>query len=93
MSGLSQSMSISGKTIVLGAPGTTVGSNSGQGAVLVYVEPTTGWKTTSKFAAELTASDGQANDGLGVSAAVNGSTIIGGATKSGPPGEAYVFGK
>ena len=93
VSGLSQSISISGKTIALGAPGTTVGSNSGQGAVLVYVEPATGWKTTSKFAAELTASDGQANDGLGVSAAVNGSTIIGGATKSGPPGEAYVFGK
>jgi hypothetical protein len=93
VSGLSQSISISGKTIVLGAPGTTVGLNSGQGAVLVYVEPATGWKTTSKFAAELTASDGQANDGLGVSAAVNGSTIIGGATKSGPPGEAYVFGR
>jgi hypothetical protein len=93
VSGLSQSISISGKTIVLGAPGTTVGSNSGQGALLLYVEPTTGWKTTSKFGAELTASDGEANDGLGVSAAVNGSTIIGGATKSGPPGEAYIFGK
>ncbi|HXM20817.1 MAG TPA: hypothetical protein VN948_06095 [Terriglobales bacterium] len=93
VSGLSQGMSISGKTIVLGAPTTTVGSNSGQGAVLVYHEPTTGWKTTSRFAAELTASDGAANDNLGVSAAVNGSTITGGATKSGPPGEAYVFGR
>ena len=93
VSELSQGISISGKTIVLGAPGTTVGSNSGQGAVLVYVEPTTGWKTTSKFAAKLTASDGAANDNLGVSAAVSGNTIIGGATKSGPPGEAYVFGK
>jgi len=93
VSGLSQGMAISGKTIVLGAAGTTVGSNSGQGAVLVYLEPTTGWKTTSKFAAELTASDGAANDNLGVSAAVNGSTIVGGATKSGQPGEAYVFGK
>jgi hypothetical protein len=93
VSGLSQGISISGKAIVLGAPGTTVGSNSGQGAVLIYIEPTTGWKTTSKFAAKLTASDGAANDNLGVSAAVSGSTIIGGATKSGPPGEAYVFGK
>lgn len=93
VSGLSQGISISGKTIVLGAPGTTVGSNSGQGAVLVYLRPKTGWKTTSKFAAELTASDGAATDNLGVSAAVNGSTIVGGATKSGPPGEAYVFGK
>src|SRR3984957_2840318 len=93
VSGLSQSISISGKTIVVGAPGTTVGSNSGQGAVLVYVEPATGWKTTSKFGAELTSSDGEANDNLGVSAAASGSTIIGGATKSRPPGEAYVFGK
>lgn len=93
VSGLSQGMSISGRTLVLGAPGTTVGSNSGQGAVLVYLKPTTGWKTTSKFAAKLTASDGAANDNLGVSAAVSGSTITGGATKSGPPGEAYVFGK
>jgi hypothetical protein len=93
VSGLSQGISISGKAIVLGAPGTTVGSNSGQGAVLVYIEPTTGWKTTSRFAAKLTGSDGAANDNLGVSAAVSGSTIIGGATKSGPPGEAYVFGK
>jgi hypothetical protein len=93
VNGLSQAISISGKTIVLGAPATTVGSNSGQGALLVYVEPATGWKTTSKFSAELTASDGAANDNLGVSAAVNGRTIVGGATKSGPPGEAYVFGK
>src|ERR1700722_10863750 len=93
VSGLSQIISISGKTIVLGAPETTVGSNSGQGAVLVYVEPPAGWKTTSKFGAELTSSDGQANDNLGVSAAASESTIIGGATKSGPPGEAYVFGK
>ncbi len=93
VNGLSQGISISGKTIVLGAPVTTVGSNSGQGAVLVYREPATGWKTTSRFAVELTASDGAANDNLGVSAAVSGSTVIGGATKSGPPGEAYVFGK
>jgi FG-GAP repeat len=92
VSGLSQGMSISGKTIVLGAPGATVGPNSGQGAVLVYVKPGTGWATTNRFAAELTASDGAANDNLGVSAAVSGNHVIGGATKSGPPGEAYVFG-
>jgi hypothetical protein len=93
VSWLSQSISMSGKTIVMGAPGTTVGSNSGQGALLVYHEPTTGWKTTERFSAELTASDGGANDNLGVSAALNGITIVGGATKSGPPGEAYIFGQ
>jgi hypothetical protein len=59
--------------------------------VLVYVKPDTGWQTTNKFAAELTASDGAANDNLGVSAAVRAGHIVGGATKSGPPGEAYVF--
>jgi len=91
VSGLSQGISISGKTIALGAPGTTVGSNQGQGAVLVYVKPETGWQSSNKFAAELTASDGAANDNLGVSAAVSSGHIVGGATKSGPPGEAYVF--
>ncbi len=35
--------------IALGAPGTTVGSNSGQGAVLVYFEPRTDWRTTSRL--------------------------------------------
>ena len=93
VSGLSQGISISGKTIALGAPGTTVGSNQGQGAVLVYVKPDSGWQTTNKFAAELTASDGAANDNLGVSAAVRAGHIVGGAAKSGPPGEAYVFAK
>jgi hypothetical protein len=93
VSGLSQAISMSGKMIVLGAPGTTVGSNQGQGAVLVYVKPETGWQTTNKFAAELTASDGAANDNLGVSAAVRAGHIVGGATKSGPPGSAYVFAK
>jgi hypothetical protein len=93
VSGLSQAISMSGKMIVLGAPGTTVGSNQGQGAVLVYVKPETGWQTTNKFAAELTASDGAANDNLGVSAAVRAGHIVGGATKSGPPGAAYVFAK
>ena len=93
VSGLSQAISMSGKMIVLGAPGTTVGSNQGQGAVLVYVKPGTGWQTTNKFAAELTASDGAANDNLGVSAAVRAGHVVGGATKSGPPGEAYVFAK
>jgi hypothetical protein len=93
VSGLSQGISMSGNTIVLGAPGTTVGSNQGQGAVLVYVKPVTGWQTTNKFAAELTASDGAANDNLGVSAAVRAGHVVGGATKSGPPGEAYVFAK
>ena len=92
VSGLSQGISISGKTIALGAPGTTVGSNQGQGAVLVYVKPDSGWQTTNKFAAELTASDGAANDNLGVSAAVRAGHVVGGATKSGPPGEAYLFG-
>jgi len=91
VSGLSQGISASGNTIVLGAPGTTVGSNQGQGALLVYVKPETGWQSTNKFAAELTASDGAANDNLGVSAAVRTGHVVGGATKSGPPGEAYVF--
>jgi FG-GAP repeat len=89
--GFGQSASISGNAVVIGAPGTTVGSNSGQGAAFSFLKPSTGWKNTSR-ALELTASDGAANDNLGVSVSIGGSTIVAGAPKSSSPGSAYVFG-
>jgi hypothetical protein len=90
--GFGQSAGISGKRVVIGAPGATVGANSAQGAAYVFFEPAGGWRNSSR-ATELTASDGAANDNLGVSASVSGSTVVAGATKSGPPGSAYVFGR
>jgi hypothetical protein len=90
--GFAQSVSISGNAVAIGSPGTTVGTNSNQGAVFLFVKPASGWVSTSKPNAELIASDGGANDDLGVSVGITGSTIVGGATKSDKPGEAYVFG-
>lgn len=70
------SVAISGKTIVVGAPETTVGGTyAAQGAAYVFVKGPSGWSQTS----ELTASDGKANDVLGSSVAISGTTIVAGA--------------
>ena len=90
--GFGQSAAISGNLVVIGAPGTTVGGNSGQGAAYLFVKPASGWKNTIK-ASELTASDGAASDNLGVSASISGSTVVAGAPKSSTPGSAYLFGQ
>jgi hypothetical protein len=93
------SMSGDGSIIAAGAGNLTVGSNAAQGAAFVFVEPATGWSTTSSFAAVLTASDGVAQDGLasGLAISSDGKTIVAGAsaaTFSGGSeghGAAYVF--
>jgi hypothetical protein len=81
-----------GRAIVVGAPGQNVGSNLEQGAAYVYVSPRSGWKSTRKALAEVTATDGAAFDLMGVSAGISGKTVVAGAPKSNTPGAAYVFG-
>jgi len=73
---LGSSVAVSGDTIVAGA--ILNDSQSGQGAVYVFAKPAGGW-TDATQSAELTASDGAANDKLGLSVAVNGPTITAGA--------------
>jgi hypothetical protein len=90
------SVAISGGIVVVGADGATVGGNQSQGAVYVFVKPKTGWKTTSKFTAKLTAWDGQPNDQFGVSVSVSGTTIAVGASnltigRNQGQGAAYVY--
>jgi len=64
----------------------------------VYTQPAGGWATTSAFAAELTASDGDTVDNLGDSVAVSGTTIVAGVPRHDAEsttadfGAAYVFG-
>ena len=53
------SVSISGNTVVVGAPDAKVGSNSQQGAAYVFTEPGSGWANMTQTA-KLTASDGAA---------------------------------
>ena len=78
--GTSISLSADAKTLVIGAPEATIGSNQGQGAVYVYLQPASGgWVTTSQFAAKLTAANGNAGDWLGFTVAFRGSAVVAGA--------------
>jgi hypothetical protein len=93
--GLGISVSASAGVIVAGSPFATIGSNQGQGAVYVYVEPAGGW-TNATQTAKLTSSDGQQYDDLGYSVSLSGQVLAAGAP--GPdfgsttgPGAAYVF--
>jgi hypothetical protein len=60
----SNSVTTSGSVVLVGAPSATVGANATQGAVYVFVKPSSGWKSMTQTA-KLTASDGKAGDSLG----------------------------
>jgi hypothetical protein len=89
---LGASVAVTANTIVAGTPFHTVNGNYQQGAVYVFTEPNGGWSTGVQTA-ELTASDGSANDYLGWSVAVSGDTVVAGATQySGTnPGQGAVY--
>ncbi len=92
---LGTSVAIDGNTIVAGSPDAMIGLHGQQGAVYVFVKPSTGWATTSGFTAKLTASDGATNDLFGTSAAIDGDTVVVGAVNATArtQGAAYVFVK
>jgi hypothetical protein len=92
------SVSISGDTVAIGADGATIGSNPYQGAVYFFVEPPSGWITTSSFAAKVTTSDGAAGDQFGYSLSLNTDTLVVGARSATIgsnmiEGAAYAFSK
>jgi hypothetical protein len=96
--GFSGSVAISSDTVVIGANGATIGSNTLQGAAYVFVKPGTGWATTSTFEAKLTALDGAAGDLFGDSVAIRGDTVVASAPaatigSNAHQGAAYVFVK
>jgi FG-GAP repeat len=88
-------VAISGTTIVVGAPGDDDnGGNSG--SAYVFSEPPGGWSGTLTEDAKLVASDGEGEDNLADSVAVDGATIVAGArgrdtTTHNDAGAAYVF--
>jgi hypothetical protein len=83
------SVSIGGNTVVVGAPQRQPAI--GPGAAYVFVKPVEGWKNAHETA-ELTASDGVVNDGLGTSVSISGDTIAAGApTARSAHGVVYVF--
>lgn len=78
----------------------SVRANALEGKAYLYSKPLTGWKTTSRFTAEMTGSDSGAGDWFGYSVAVSGTTSVIGARAnrwSQPtgygPGAAYIFGQ
>jgi hypothetical protein len=68
-------LAISGNTIVAGARDYF----NHDGAVYVFVEPTTGWKNLTTYTARLTNAN-TTSDNLGKSVAIDGSTIVAGAS-------------
>jgi len=86
------SIAIAGNTIAVGCSQATVGSNSYQGAVYVFVEPARGW-TDMTETAMLTASDGAASDSLGYAVGIDENAIVAGAPNHQPLGAAYIFVK
>ncbi|MGA2259786.1 MAG: IPT/TIG domain-containing protein, partial [Thermoguttaceae bacterium] len=91
------SVSISGNTVVAGAPEATVNGNGNQGAAYVFTEPASGWAGNMTQTAKLTASDGAANNLFGDSVSISGNTVVVGAlggivmAGSNRQGAAYVF--
>src|SRR5262245_58624713 len=83
------SVAISGNTAVAGAPFDDTDAGVMQvGAVFVFTRSGTTWRQQ----AELTASDGEANDFFGSSVAIDGDTLVAGAPGAdGFKGAAYVF--
>lgn len=84
------SVSISGNTIVVGAPDATLNGNLREGAAYVFVEPPGGW-TNMTETAKLTASDGVPSGLFGLSVGISGNTVAIGSPVGGQPGRAYVF--
>ena len=82
-----------GRLVVAGAPTETIGHNANQGAVYVFLEPKGGWTGNVMETAKLTASEGRANDILGLSVSTTNGVIAAGASQGGDhgQGEGYVY--
>ena len=85
--GFGEAVAVDGDTVVVGAPG-----DYDKGSAYVFVKPEAGW-TTATETAKLTASDGAAVEVFGFSAAVDGDTVVVGATFDDASGAAYVYAK
>ncbi len=92
--GLGQSVSISGASIVAGAPGADSAGRADQGAAYVFARDAGGPESWGQFT-RLTADDGAAHDAFGASVALDGATIAVGApgarTNYAGQGAAYAF--
>lgn|GEM_PF-6523789 len=87
------SVAVSGDTVVVGAPNTTIYDS---GTVYVFKKPVDGWSAMTQTA-KLTASDASADDNFGLSVSISGDTIVVGSPASDGripnTGAAYIFEK
>jgi len=98
---LGTSVLMAGNNAVLGAPCPYFPVQANAGAAYVYVKPATGWKSTRRFQAKFTSSDGVRTDNFGSAIALSGSTLLIGAPQvhwdpdfqTPGPGATYVFGR
>ena len=81
---LGWSVAVDGDTVVVGA--------RYDDSAYVFTKPGTGWATATETA-KLTASDGVVGDWFGQSVAVDGDTVVVGASEDDGSGSAYVFTK
>ncbi|HTA26134.1 MAG TPA: hypothetical protein VK763_21560 [Terriglobales bacterium] len=82
-------ISVSGNTVVVGAPGP--GNNGRPGSAYVFVQPLSGWVNMTQTT-ELTSSDGMNGDEFGYTVSVSGDTVLVGAGGHDlSVGSAYVF--
>jgi hypothetical protein len=81
-----ESVAISVKTIIVGAPGA---GDVGQGEAYEFTEPANGWASSTQTAI-LTASDGQNQDQFGASVSVNG-VFAAISARTSKPGKAYLY--
>jgi hypothetical protein len=86
----SESVSVSGNTVAVGAPG----ADGSTGKTFVFVEPASGW-TNMTQTATLVASDAEKDARVGNSVSISGNNVLVGAPNPGNaiPGVAYVFTK
>jgi hypothetical protein len=68
-------VTVSGSSIVVGAPFADANSNVGQGKVYQFTEPAGGWSNMTQTA-EMTALKGEPLSSLGSSVAISGNAIV-----------------
>jgi uncharacterized protein (DUF2345 family) len=86
------SAGIANDVAIVGAWGNDIGLNTDQGAAYVFIKPSGGWSGLMTETTKLTALDGAANDGFGISVAAQGNLLaVGAAGADNGKGSAYVF--
>jgi FG-GAP repeat len=86
------SLAISGRIAIVGAPFRGLPPNGSQGGVYVFEEPAGGWQNMAGNTV-LFGSDAHYDTGFGTFVAINGKTLVAGDTNFGVPvNYAYVFG-